>query len=335
VMTVLMATRNRAPLLSEVLTGFCRLQSPQSGWKLVVIDNGSTDETAQVLSSFAGRLPLRTAFEPRTGKNYALNFGLGLVEGDLVVFTDDDVFPHADWLIRLRDKVDAHPECSMFGGIVVPRWQVPPPPWIEWVEINPAFGTNDPRMREGLLISATEVRNIIGPNMAMRANVFASGTRFDTSIGPRGANYAMGSESELLVRLAAQGHKAYFVPNAVVEHLVREEQLHKDWILRRAIRLGRGIHRIFPVKLWGWVPRHLFRDIPKQLVYMAAAFVTLRRDQFFRARWRLNMLRGEAIEARAIARESVGKPLTTPSGSVENSVKTMEPEPRISAPRGD
>lgn len=333
-MTVLVATRNRAPVLNDVLKGFCNLQSLQSGWKLVVIDNGSTDETAQVLSSFAGRLPLQTAFEPRTGKNYALNLGLGMVEGDLVVFTDDDIFPHSDWLIRFREKADAHPECSMFGGIVVPRWQAPPPPWIEWVEINPAFGINDSRMGEGL-IPETEVRNIIGPNMAMRASIFASGTRFDSSIGPRGTNYAMGSESELLVRLAAQGHKAYFIPNAVVEHLVREEQLHKDWILQRAIRLGRGIPRIFPVKMWGWVPRHLFRDVPKQLAYMAAALFTLRRDQYFRARWRLNMLRGEAIEARAIAREGVGKPPTTASGPVKNNAKTMESEPRVGAPRGN
>ena len=80
-LTVLFATRNRARILPDVLESFCHLQSPPSGWKLVVVDNGSTDDTPPVIASFANRLPLQYASEPTLGKNFALNTGVALVEG--------------------------------------------------------------------------------------------------------------------------------------------------------------------------------------------------------------------------------------------------------------
>jgi glycosyltransferase involved in cell wall biosynthesis len=302
-LTVLLATRNRARILREVLERYCGLEAPPSGWKLVVVDNGSSDETATVLASFEDRLPLFWRRETSVGKNNALNAGLELVEGDLSVLTDDDVFPHADWLVQLRETADAEPSYSIFGGPVVPRWEVTPPPWIRWVPMDPSFGVNDAFTPDGPLPQSS-LHNIIGPNMAIRTRIFQTGTRFDSSIGPQGARYAMGSERELLLRLTGQGHKAWYVRGAVVEHFVRADQLDKTWILQRAVRFGRGIHRLSPnPKLWLGFPRHLFRDIPKEVLRMAAARVLFREESLFRARWRFNFLRGEAMEAGNLARE--------------------------------
>jgi glycosyltransferase involved in cell wall biosynthesis len=302
-LTVLMSTRNRSRILRDVLESYQQIQQPLSGWKLVVVDNGSTDETAEVLSFFKGHLPLHSVSEPRVGKNYALNTGLEFVEGDLLVLTDDDAFPRHDWLMQLRKAADTQLSYSMFGGLVVPRWQVLPPPWIQWVDINSSFGINSPSLEEGWMPPSL-LMEVIGPNMAIRSNIFQSGTRFDTSIGPNGSSYAMGSETELVLRLTRQGHRAWHVHGAVVEHLVREEQLKKRWILQRAIRFGRGMHRLVPnKKLWIGIPRHLFRDLPKEGLLMAAAWVTLRREALFRSHWRFNFLRGQAIEARILFRQ--------------------------------
>src|SRR5438105_6746631 len=143
-LTVLLATRNRAAILRETLGAFCNLQEPASGWKLVIADNGSRDQTSAVLAWYANRLPLQVVSEPTGGKNSALNVGLGLVEGDLTVFTDDDTFPKRDWLIELRKAADAQPMYSLFGGAVVPRWESPPPAWVEWLEQGPTFALTDP-----------------------------------------------------------------------------------------------------------------------------------------------------------------------------------------------
>jgi glycosyltransferase involved in cell wall biosynthesis len=299
-LTVLFATRNRASILRDVLECFCGLNPPASGWKLVVIDNGSTDETQQVLDSFLNRLPLHPLYEPALGKNSALNKGLGLIEGDLTVFTDDDVFPRPDWLLQLRKTADDQPSYSIFGGAILPRWETPPPLWTKWIDLGPVFTITPASLKDGDMPPMM----VQGPNMAVRSSVFSSGTYFDISIGPRGADYPMGSESELVLRLCGQGHKPFHVRAAVVEHFVRNQQLNKDWVLRRAIRFGRGLYRLSPdIKLWFGLPRHAFRDFPKEAAYIVAAWLLMRPDSLFRSRWRFNILRGKCIEARNVARE--------------------------------
>ena len=57
-MTVLLATRNGERVLSRTLEGYCRASAPPVGWKLVVVDNGSTDGTQRIIESFRRRLPL-------------------------------------------------------------------------------------------------------------------------------------------------------------------------------------------------------------------------------------------------------------------------------------
>lgn len=299
-LTVLLATRNRAGILHEALESFCQLQPPSGGWRLVVVDNGSADQTGQVIDSFVGRLPLRSVMERQLGKNIALNTGLNLVEGDLTVLTDDDVFPHADWLIQLRKAADTQTAYSMFGGVIVPRWEVPPPPWVRWLTLAPIYSLTDPSLKEGPLLPIL----VFGPNMAIRTSIFESGIRFDTAIGPRGSSYPMGSETELVVRLSRLGHNAWHVSGAVVEHLVRAEQLKKAWVWQRARHYGRGRFRMSPsLKLWMGMPRHLLRDIPKEAFLMAAAWAFFRHESLFRARWRFNVHLGRAIEARIAAQE--------------------------------
>ena len=302
-LTVLLATRNRAQILSEVLEAYCRLQAPASGWKLVVVDNGSTDESPEVVARFAARLSLASIREPKSGKNAALNAGIQLAEGDLVVLTDDDAFPAVDWLVQLRNAADEQPAYAIFGGVVTPRWEISPPAWIRWVDAGPVFTVTDPSLREGPI----EPHHVFGPNMAVRTAVFQAGTKFDTGIGPSGKSYAMGSETELVLRLASQGCKAWHVQKAVVEHYIRKEQLQKSWVRGRGIRFGRGQYRLYGSERnanaikWNGVPLHLVRRALKQAVLGLAPFFG--REAQFRALWRRNVFLGEIREARKLQQE--------------------------------
>src|SRR5262249_39930913 len=129
-LTVIFATRNGAQTLPRVLEAYCHLQNPDGGWRLVVVDNGSTDETLRVLEDFRSSLPLTITTEHKPGKNAALNAGIELVLGDLVVLTDDDAIPKPDWLVRMRQVSAANLEFGVFGGAVLPRWEAEPPRWI-------------------------------------------------------------------------------------------------------------------------------------------------------------------------------------------------------------
>lgn len=308
-LTVLLATRNGSRTLPDVLANFTRLQAPSSGWKLVVIDNASTDRTREIVTSFETRLPLTYVYEERLGKNLALNAGLEYLEGDLAVFTDDDVFPHPDWLIRLRAAADAYPDYSVFGGVVRPRWEVPPQYWVQWVDTRIVFAITNPAMVAG----PTDLALVFGPNMAIRAEVLRSGVRFDTSMGPRGSNYPMGSETELLIRLGRQGHSAWHVRDAVVEHFIREKQMKQPWVLGRAIRFGRGRFRISQgaapteVRCWFGVPLPLLSNLSRKVVKRAIASVRFNDQARFIAHWNFNYILGHIIEARALRREQYAR----------------------------
>ena len=115
-LTVLIASFNGEHVLPSVLEAYCRIEAPEGGWKLVIVDNGSTDRTRAIILSYSDRLPIAYVLEPRPGKNAALNTGLSHVDGDLVVFTDDDIFPHIDWLSQLRRAADTHPSFTIFAG---------------------------------------------------------------------------------------------------------------------------------------------------------------------------------------------------------------------------
>ncbi|HKV70104.1 MAG TPA: glycosyltransferase [Gemmatimonadales bacterium] len=298
-LTVLFATHNGVRTLPDVLEAYLRLRTPSGGWRLVSVDNASTDGTSAVLAGFSARLPLTVRQEPRLGKNGALNAALDLVDGDLAVFTDDDVFPHPDWLVRLRQAADDHPDYSVFGGTVLPRWESPPPSWVlDDVPLGPAFTlTGD--LPEG----PTTAHTVFGPNMAVRSAVFAAGTRFDTRIGPRGTDYAMGSETELVRRLLASGHQAWHVPAAQVEHFIRTGQLDPEWIVRRAVRFGRGQYRLDPDAAsprWAGAPRWMWKDLIVKGLRAAGRSLRSDRRGFVRARWELAYRWGQVVEARAL-----------------------------------
>ena len=124
--TVAICTWNRAWLLPRVLERLTRLQHTQSEWEVVVVNNNSTDDTERVLDAFAGRLPLRRAFEARPGLSHARNTAVRWATGDYIVWTDDDALVDADWLAAYVRAAEQHPEAAVFGGPVRPRQRRPP-----------------------------------------------------------------------------------------------------------------------------------------------------------------------------------------------------------------
>lgn len=237
-LTVLMATHNGTDTLGRTLEQFCALVPPPGGWKLLVVNNASTDRTEQLVLGFGNRLPLEYLIEPRLGKPYALNTGLKHVAGDLVVFADDDVLPDPDWLVAWRSAADRNPGYAIFGGTIDLQYESDPPAW---------FSKGAEKHWEGFLFARTYPRpegpippteSIQGGNMAIRTAALAHDTRFDDRFfaGPLGL---MGEEIEFVYRLAARGNKTCFIPSARVRHIVQPGQFAWRRMLRRFYRHGK------------------------------------------------------------------------------------------------
>jgi glycosyltransferase involved in cell wall biosynthesis len=128
--TVLFVTLNGAHTLPRMLGTLGALASPSDGWKVVAVDNGSTDDSLNILEQHTRKIPMMVVKEPRRGKNIALNTGLALVEGDIIAFTDDDIILPRDWLVSIENVAAARAEYDIFGGAIYPVWEEPPPAWV-------------------------------------------------------------------------------------------------------------------------------------------------------------------------------------------------------------
>jgi GT2 family glycosyltransferase len=77
-----------------------------------------------------------------------------------------------------------------------------------------------------------------GGNMAMRRSVFDKIGRFDTSLGRTGKQLIGGEESDLFERIEAAGMACYYVPRAVMYHIIPESKLTLDYFSRLAFNTG-------------------------------------------------------------------------------------------------
>ena len=302
-LSVLIATYNGEKTLPAVLSAYSQQSLPKEEWKLVIVDNGSNDNTKEIINEFLPLLPITPLFESRRGKNIALNTGLSHIEGDLIVFTDDDILPRTNWLKELRKAADSHPSYSIFGGPILPKWESPPEDWIlSWVPLKPTFAILDDQ-EEG-----DNGGLVFGGNMAVRSNIFQESYKFDETVGPNGSSYAQGSETQLLKRLRQEGFKSWHCRNAVVEHFIRSFQINKKWVLARAIRYGRGQYRIGQAGLQ-WksylrgIPVYLCLEILNKVYRLGKAKLSGDAERIFKEHWYLNYLVGIALEARNIYKE--------------------------------
>lgn len=240
-LTVIFSSYNGGGDLRRMLEAMTRLEAPPGGWRLIAVDNASTDGTGEVLRSYADRLPLTVLHEPVKGKNRALNRALRQADGDFFIFTDDDVIVPPGWLTAWREVADAQPSYDLFAGLTVTRWHSPPADWVlRAIDASVVFAMHV-NMEEGPCTAG----NMYGPNMAIRGAVIANGARFCVDIGPDGTSrYPMGSDTEIALRLEAQGSRCWFAKSPYVEHVVPPEHLELSWIIRRGYRWGRGLARL-------------------------------------------------------------------------------------------
>jgi glycosyltransferase involved in cell wall biosynthesis len=291
-LTVLFSSYNGAGTLPAMLAAFKALTIPDGcSLQIIAVDNDSSDSTHALLVAASAELPLTVLQHRERGKNRALNAGLALAQGELVVFTDDDVLPAPDWLVELHRGAQAHPEHDIFGGHIVPHWPSPPPRWVlEKTPLGVTFGLTDPQMPAGDVFPGL----IWGANMMVRRSVFDAGLRFNEQIGPSAGQYVMGSETEFNLRAHAQGRRCAFVPRAVVQHIIRPKQMEPQWVIQRAYRFGRnawnqqaGSGDGTPTFLG--MPRWRFRSF---LDHRLQAFRLRGTDEAFVHEWELAFLRG-------------------------------------------
>lgn len=125
-LTFVICTYNGASRLPETLAHLAgQANAGGYGWEVVVVDNASTDGTAEVACGWAGRfsVELRCISEPTPGKTHAIKAGLRAARGRYFTLVDDDNHLCAEWLDEAVRFLDGHPRAGLIGGRIEPTFE--------------------------------------------------------------------------------------------------------------------------------------------------------------------------------------------------------------------
>jgi GT2 family glycosyltransferase len=230
--SVIIATYNRAALLDECLD-HVRRQRFEPGDEVIVVDNGSTDDTSAVISRHQRlcAVPLHHLEEPEAGKSRALGRALARASGDVLAFTDDDVNVDTTWLDAIRN-VMADRDVALIGGPVAPRWEARAPRWLEsngdtYGRLAAPFALLDYGPRPIDL----GPRTVLGANLAVRREVAARVGGFAPHLGKLRGTLLSGEDHDFCRRVQAAGFRAVYCPEARVRHFVPAGRVRVSYVL--------------------------------------------------------------------------------------------------------
>jgi len=263
--SVIIATYNGELVLPKTLQALCLLEIPSQGAEFIIIDNASTDKTADILAEYVNKLPLKLIYEAKQGKSYAIEKGIAQAQGDLVLFSDDDVIPNKTWLTSYQQASEQQTEYSVFLGQIRPYWLTKAPDWL--------IRLSD----EGRVCGCTPIKRVAGPasftwakgaNLCVR-KVVLDKISFRDDLWIAGENSAGGEDTDFAKKASENGFKLWFVPKAAVQHIIKPHEMSLRGIWIRYFRIGRSIAALNPedkfqgVLIFGYPRWVIFKVIKK------------------------------------------------------------------------
>jgi GT2 family glycosyltransferase len=235
--SIVLCTHNRSAMLTDALASLFELQTDGNlTCEIVVVDNASTDATAEVVRTAAlsharpADCEVVYVFEPRKGIATARNRGVATARGAWIAFFDDDQWADPRWLIELLAAARLK-RVRCVGGKV----ELKLPDGCRR-NLSPVC-----RMLLGGTAGADELRpynHRVTPgtgNLLVHRSVFNEIGRFNEDFSQRG------EDTDLFLRMLAAGIEAWYTPRAVVQHVIPPERLEDAWFLRTAWRTAEGM----------------------------------------------------------------------------------------------
>ncbi len=243
--TVVVCTYNRAALLRDALASLASIETGgRFQYEVLVVDNGSTDDTNRVIEEMACRatVPIRTVRETRKGVASARNRGINDARGRWIAFFDDDQVAEPSWLAALMSTA-RQTGARVVGGAVELRLteqeRLALPPVCRNL-LGEFLPSESPCPYSRHVAAGTG-------NVLIARDVFDQIGCFDESLREAG------EDTDLNRRIRQANIKAWYTPRAIVHHVVPPHRLEEEYFRWSSLRNAGHIARRERGQLGSWL----------------------------------------------------------------------------------
>ncbi|MCE7948232.1 MAG: glycosyltransferase [Chloroflexi bacterium CFX4] len=224
-LSIAICTRNRAALLKRTLTALLAQVQLSAEPEILVVDNGSTDQTASVVATFS---QVRYVMEPHLGIANARNRAVAESGGRWLIYLDDDALPCIGWLEAFQTAI-AKCEAACLLGRVLLEWEGSRPQWFpqryETLLSSYDLGETAHELSAGGYLLTT--------NTAFKRSTMLALSGFKPHLGHKGKSLLGGEDNDIFNRLIAHGERIWYVPKALALHWVPKERQTFRWLAKR------------------------------------------------------------------------------------------------------
>jgi glycosyltransferase involved in cell wall biosynthesis len=295
-LSVVICTYNRHELLRLALLSLLKQSPANVTYEVVVVDNNSTPATRAVVDEFVqSDARVRYVRETRQGNAYARNTGVAEARAPIVAYLDDDVTVRDNW-IEIIPRTFKENNVDFIGGKVLPRWEQPPPLWLDtanWAPIAALDYGDTP-----LPLTTDNPLCLLTANIAFKKELFAQHGEFSAAVQRAGDSIGSLEDHEFLMRLMRAGVAGLYVPEMIVDAFVGSERMTKAY--HRRWHTGHG-HFYAVMNDVEWerssfrllgVPGHLYRETARNAFAWFTRVLSGKTDAAFVNECHLRFFRG-------------------------------------------
>ncbi|NET55747.1 MAG: glycosyltransferase family 2 protein [Symploca sp. SIO2E6] len=283
--TVAIPTYNGETRLPEVLERLRAAKLPPSdklalakenfSWEVIVVDNNSTDHTAQVVKNYQADwrsdCPLRYYFEAEQGAAYARQTAVDKARGKFIGFLDDDNLPTPDWVASAYIFGETHPQAGAYGSLIHGDFEAHPPEYIKSIACFLAI------IDRGPLPHKYEPRQKLlppGAGLVVRKQVWQQAVPKRLFLNHRGREAGLASEDlEVVLYIQRAGWEIWYNPQMQIYHKIPPWRCEKDYLISLMRCIGLSRHHLRMLRLSSWQRPlftlvHLLNDLRKLVQYL-------------------------------------------------------------------
>ena len=242
--SVIIPSYNNSFLLEKAIISLIYQTLPGNEFEIIVVDNGSTDNTKNLVTEFIKKNPnhyIRYFYDDEPGLLTGRHRGANEAKTDILVFIDDDIEAFPEWLSSIVETFE-DPSIHLVGGKCLPLYDAEVPGWEKslWIKTN-EYTANFfySLIDQGDEIKDCDANLIFGLSFSIRKQTLIDLGGFHPDVIPKNYMKFLGDgETGLTMKLKNKGLRAVYNPNVAVYHHVTSSRLTMEYIEKRQYYQG-------------------------------------------------------------------------------------------------